>query len=49
VDLWTAFDYAVTRFRSAFFGLEAIRHRRAGCPLIYDSNVVAVYIVQLMI
>jgi hypothetical protein len=40
--MWTAFDYGVTRSRSAFFGLEAIRNRRTGCPFIYDSSVVAV-------
>jgi len=49
VDLWTAFDYAVTRFRSVFFGLEAIRNRRTGCSFIYDSSVVAVTIVQLTV
>jgi hypothetical protein len=42
-------DHAVTRSRSAFFGLEAIRNRRTGCPFIYDSSVVAVSIVQLIV
>jgi hypothetical protein len=40
--MWTTFDFGVTRSRSAFFGLEAIRNRRTGCPFIYDSSVVAV-------
>jgi len=39
----------VTRFRSVFFGLEAIRNRRTGCPFIYDSSVVAASIVQLKV